>query len=55
MTTTTLKSNGELNAKYPGGIEAQKELLEKEGLIVIAKGIKGKERFVNAGGYEYTG
>lgn len=36
----TLKANGELNAKYPGGIEAQKELLEKEGHTVIAKGRK---------------
>lgn len=24
----TLKANGELNAKYPGGVEAQKEKLE---------------------------
>lgn len=34
----TLKANGELNAKYPGGIEAQRELLEKEGHTVIQKG-----------------
>ena len=34
----TLKANGELNAKYPGGIEAQKEMLEKERHIVIQKG-----------------
>lgn len=34
----TLKANGELNLKYPGGIEAQKEILEKEGYIVIRKG-----------------
>ena len=34
----TLKANGELNAKYPGGVEAQKEILEKEGHIVIQKG-----------------
>ena len=34
----TLKANGELNPKYPGGIEAQKELLEKEGHIVLQKG-----------------
>ena len=25
----TLKANGELNPKYPGGIEAQREMLEK--------------------------
>ena len=36
----TLKANGELNAKYPGGIEAQKEMLEKEGHTVIQKGRK---------------
>lgn len=34
----TLKANGELNPKYPGGIEAQKERLEKEGHRVIQKG-----------------
>lgn len=34
----TLKANGELNPKYPGGVEAQKEKLEAEGHIVIAKG-----------------
>jgi len=27
-------ANGELNAKYPGGIEAQKEMLENEGQTV---------------------
>lgn len=34
----TLKADGELNAKYPGGVEAQKELLEKEGHTIIQKG-----------------
>lgn len=34
----TLKQNGELNEKYPDGIEGQKQLLEKEGHIVIQKG-----------------
>ena len=34
----TLKADGELNVKFPGGIEAQKELLEKEGHTVIQKG-----------------
>jgi len=33
----TLKTGGHLNHKYPGGIEAQKNLLEKEGLKVIKK------------------
>jgi uncharacterized protein (UPF0216 family) len=31
---------GELNQKFPGGAERQKELLEKEGHIVIRKGKK---------------
>ena len=34
----TLKANGELNPKYPGGVEAQKEKLEAEGHTVIRKG-----------------
>lgn len=34
----TLKANGELNAKYPGGIEVQKEKLEAEGHTIIRKG-----------------
>ena len=42
----TLKANGELNAKYPGGIETQKELLEKEGHTVIAKGRKNIRYYV---------
>ena len=42
----TLKANGELNAKYPGGIEAQKEMLEKEGHQVIQKGRKNIRYYV---------
>jgi len=34
----TLKTNGELNEKYPDGIPGQKDLLEKEGHRVIQKG-----------------
>ncbi len=34
----TLKSDGELNPKYPGGIEGQKARLESEGHTVIHKG-----------------
>lgn len=34
----TLKANGELNPKYPGGVEAQKEKLEAEGHSVGQKG-----------------
>ncbi|MCO7125493.1 MGMT family protein [Sporolactobacillus shoreicorticis] len=36
----TLKANGELNPKYPGGIEAQKKKLETEGHTIIHKGRK---------------
>ncbi len=42
----TLKANGELNPKYPGGIEAQKELLEKEGHVIIQKGRTNIKYFV---------
>lgn len=34
----TLKANGELNPKYPGGVQAQRELLEAEGHTVVARG-----------------
>ncbi len=34
----TLKARGELNPKYPGGIEAQKEKLEAEGHTIITRG-----------------
>jgi alkylated DNA nucleotide flippase Atl1 len=34
----TLKTGGILNEKYPGGVEAQKKLLEKEGHKVVQKG-----------------
>jgi len=34
----TLKTNGELNEKYPQGIEKQKFLLQKEGHNIINKG-----------------
>ena len=42
----TLKANGELNAKYPGGIEAQKEKLEAEGHTIIRKGRKNMKYYV---------
>ena len=42
----TLKANGELNAKYPGGVEAQKENLEAEGHIIIQKGRKNIRYYV---------
>lgn len=34
----TLKADGELNPKYPGGIDAQKQLLQAEGHTIIQKG-----------------
>lgn len=34
----TLKAGGELNPKYPGGVEDQKEKLEAEGHTIIKKG-----------------
>lgn len=34
----TLKAGGELNPKYPGGVEAQREKLEQEGHTVLRKG-----------------
>lgn len=36
----TLKTGGVINEKYPGGVEAQKKLLEEEGHKVIQKGKK---------------
>ena len=34
----TLKANGELNPKYPGGVQAQKTRLEAEGHTILQKG-----------------
>jgi alkylated DNA nucleotide flippase Atl1 len=36
----TLKMGGVINEKYPGGVEGQKKLLEKEGHKVVQKGKK---------------
>ncbi len=41
-----LKSDGELNSKYPEGIELQKKLLEQEGHIIISKGRKNIKYYV---------
>lgn len=41
----TLKSGGQLNEKYPGGVEAQQKRLEAEGHAVARKG----KRLVVAG------
>lgn len=42
----TLKANGELNAKYPGGIEAQKGKLEAEGHVIAQRGRKNFRYYV---------
>ena len=42
----TLKADGELNEKYPGGIEAQREMLEREGHTIIQKGRKNIKYYV---------
>lgn len=42
----TLKANGELNEKYPGGIESQKEKLEAEGHTILSKGRKNIRYYV---------
>ncbi len=46
----TLKAGGVINEKYPGGIDAQKKLLEKEGHEVVKKGkkyvVKDFEKFL---------
>ena len=42
----TLKANGELNEKYPGGTRKQIEKLEAEGHIIIQKGRKSIRYYV---------
>lgn len=42
----TLKANGELNEKYPGGVEAQRKKLEDEGHTIIQKGRKNFRYYV---------
>lgn len=46
----TLKAGGELNPKYPGGVEAQRERLEAEGHRVAERGRKNIRYYVD--GYE---
>ena len=36
----TLKTGGVINEKYPGGVEGQKKILEKEGHKIVQKGKK---------------
>ena len=42
----TLKANGELNPKYPGGAESQKAKLEAEGHTIVVKGKTNIRYFV---------
>lgn len=46
----TLKIDGSLNQKYPGGVEAQKKMLEDEGFEIVKKGgkyfVKNFQKFV---------
>ncbi len=44
----TLKANGELNPKYPGGVEAQRARLEAEGHKVVCRGRKNLRYYVQA-------
>lgn len=48
----TLKIGGELNAKYPGGVEAQMSRLEAEGHTVVQR---GKRYFVEDFAKKLTG
>lgn len=48
----TLKADGELNPKYPGGVEEQRVKLEAEGHTIIQKGRKNITYFVKD--YEYV-
>lgn len=42
----TLKTDGELNDKYPEGVELQKKLLTEEGHTIIQKGRKNIKYYV---------
>lgn len=46
----TLKGEGELNAKYPGGLSGQRRRLQQEGLEVFARGdrlfVRDHKRFL---------
>ena len=42
----TLKANGELNPKYPGGVDEQRRRLEAEGHAVIVRGRKNLKYYV---------
>lgn len=42
----TLKAGGELNPKYPGGVEAQKLRLKAEGHTIVSRGRKNIRYYV---------
>ena len=42
----TLKAGGELNPKYPGGVDAQRARLEAEGHTILARGRKNIRYYV---------
>jgi alkylated DNA nucleotide flippase Atl1 len=46
----TLKSDGQLNAKYPGGLKGQRRRLEQEGIEVFSRGsrlfVRDHERYL---------
>ncbi len=42
----TLKAGGELNPKYPGGVQAQREKLEAEGHTILQRGRKNIKYYV---------
>jgi len=42
----TLKNKGEINPKYPGGVEAQIEKLEAEGHSIVRRGRKNFRYYV---------
>ena len=42
----TLRAGGELNPKYPGGVQHQKALLEAEGHCILARGRKNIRYYV---------
>lgn len=42
----TIKNDGQLNAKYPGGAETQKTRLENEGHTILTKGRKHIKYYV---------
>ena len=47
----TLKTGGLLNEKYPGGVEGQMKMLEKEGHTILPK---GKKNFIVLNYDKYT-